>query len=58
MIKINYDNEKKDYTVSECGIVIESFATLFEALDYRAALIFERDHAFNDYGSEFDLEEY
>lgn len=58
MLKINYDIEKNEYTVSESGIVIEAFDNLFDALDYRAMLIFERDHAFNDYGSEFDLEEY
>ena len=58
MFKIDYNIESEIYTVSEAGIVIESFATLYDALDYRAALIWERDNAFNDYGSEFDIEEY
>lgn len=58
MFKIDYDIENEIYTVSEAGVVIETFGSLYEALDYRAALIWERDQAFNDYGSEFDIEEY
>lgn len=58
MFKIDYDIENDIYTVSEAGVVIESFYTLYDALDYRASLIWERDQAFNDYGCEFDIEEY
>ena len=58
MFKIDFDIEKEIYTVSEAGVVIESFYSLYDALDYRASLIWERDHAFQDYGSEFDIEEY
>lgn len=58
MFKIDYDIENEIYTVSEAGVVIESFATLWDAMDYRASLIWERDVAFQDYGSEFDIEEY
>lgn len=58
MFKIDYDIENEIYTVSEAGVVIESFPTLWDAMDYRASLIWERDVAFQDYGSEFDIEEY
>lgn len=58
MFKIEYNPENEIYTVSEAGIVIESFATLWDALDYRAAMIWERDMAFQDYGCEYDIEEY
>jgi hypothetical protein len=58
MFKIDFDIENEIYTVSEAGIVIESFVTLWDAMDYRASLIWERDNAFNDYGCEFDIEEY
>lgn len=58
MFKIDFDIENEIYTVSEAGVVIESFYSLYDALDYRASLIWERDMAFNDYGSEFDIEEY
>ncbi len=42
----------------ESGVIVESFATLWDAMDYRASMIWERDTAFNDYGCEFDIEEY
>jgi hypothetical protein len=58
MFKIDFDIENEIYTVSEAGIVIESFVTLWDAMDYRASLIWERDQAFNDYGCEYDIEEY
>ena len=54
MFKIDFDIENEIYTVSEAGIVIESFATLWDAMDYRASLIWERDNAFADIGSEWD----
>lgn len=58
MFKIDYDIENNIYTVSQAGVVIESFGSLFDALDYKAAMIWERDNAFNDYGSEYDIETY
>ena len=58
MFKIDFYIKTEMYTVSEAGIVIETFGSLYEALDYRACLIWERDHAFQDYGSEYDIEVY
>ena len=58
MFKIYFDIENNIYTVSQAGVVIESFGSLFDALDYKAAMIWERDNAFNDYGSESDIESY
>jgi hypothetical protein len=58
MFKIEYDIENEVYNVTESGVIVESFATLWDAMDYRASMIWERDMAFNDYGCEFDIEEY
>lgn len=38
--------------------VLGTFDTPMEALDYKAMLVWERDQAFNEYGSEFDIEVY
>jgi hypothetical protein len=56
MFKVEFDGQ--NYNVTESGVIVESFSSLYDALDYRAAMIWERDQAFNDYGSEFDIEEY
>ena len=58
MFKIEFDIENEVYNVTESGVIVESFATLWDAMDYRASMIWERDMAFNDYGCEFDIEEY
>ena len=58
MFKVEYDIENEVYNVTESGVIVESFATLWDAMDYRASMIWERDMAFNDYGCEFDIEEY
>jgi hypothetical protein len=58
MFKIEFDIENEVYNVMESGVIVESFATLWDAMDYRASMIWERDNAFNDYGCEFDIEEY
>jgi hypothetical protein len=46
MFKIEFNG--KMYVVSQNGVEIESFDSLFDALDYRACLLWERDNAFND----------
>jgi hypothetical protein len=56
MFKVEYDIENEVYNVTESGVIVESFATLWDAMDYRASMIWERDMAFNDYGSEWDIE--
>lgn len=48
MFKIDFVIEDNVYTVSQNGVVIESFYTLWDALDYKACLLWERDNAFND----------
>ena len=58
MFKIEFDIENEVYNVTESGVIVESFATLWDAMDYRASMIWERDMAFNDYGCEYDIEEY
>ena len=57
-MKIDFDTINRVYNVTQSGIIIESFDNLNDALDYKAMMIWERDQAFNDYGCEFDLEEY
>jgi hypothetical protein len=54
--KIDFDTVNNVYNVTESGIIIESFDNLYDALDYRAAMIWERDIAFQDYGTEWDIE--
>lgn len=58
MYKIEYSIEKALYNVVFDGEILESFITLWEALDYKACMLWERDNAFNDYGCEYDIEEY
>ena len=58
MFKIEFDIENEVYNVTESGVIVESFSSLYDALDYRAVMIWERDNAFNDYGCEYDIEEY
>jgi hypothetical protein len=40
------------------GNVVESFYTVTDAQDYIACMKWERDNAFSEYGSEFDIEVY
>jgi hypothetical protein len=55
MLKIDYDGEI--YNVTDSGVIVESFYTLWDALDYRYSLIMERNNIIdNDYGSESDVE--
>jgi hypothetical protein len=55
MLKIDYDGEM--YNVTDSGVIVESFYTLWDALDYRYSLIMERNNIIdNDYGSESDVE--
>jgi hypothetical protein len=56
MFKVEFDGQ--NYNVTESGVIVESFSSLYDSLDYRAVMIWERDNAFNDYGSEFDIEVY
>jgi hypothetical protein len=58
VFKIEFDIENEVYNVTESGVIVESFSSLYDAMDYKAAMIWERDQAFNDYGCEFDIEEY
>ena len=44
------------YDVIVSGSLVESFYTLADAQDYISCLKWERDHAFDDYGSEFDFD--
>jgi hypothetical protein len=46
------------YDVIFSGNVLVSFHALADAQDYIACMKWERDNAFNDYGSEFDIEVY
>ncbi len=55
-MKIDFDTINNVYNVTESGIIIESFDNLDNALDYRAAMIWERDMAFQDYGTEWDID--
>ena len=43
------------YDVLVSGSVVDSFYTLTDAQDYISCLKWERDHAFDDYGSEWDV---
>jgi len=43
------------YDVIFSGNVVESFYALADAQDYIACMKWERDNAFNDYGSEWDV---
>jgi hypothetical protein len=52
--KIEYDGEF--YNVYYGDNHLETFWSLSEALDYRAIMIWERDNAFQDYGTEWDIE--
>ena len=52
--KIEYDGEF--YNVYYGDNHLETFWSLSEALDYRAIMIWERDNAFQDYGTELDIE--
>lgn len=52
MFKIEFDGEF--YDVYQAGVHIETFWSLSEAQDYVACLIWERDNAFADIGSEWD----
>jgi hypothetical protein len=54
----NIDFDGQNYNVTESGVIVESFSSLYDAMDYKAAMIWERDQAFNDYGSEYDIAEY
>jgi len=54
--KIEFDIENQLYNVTESGVIVESFETLWDAMDYRASMIWERDMAFQDYGTEWDIE--
>jgi hypothetical protein len=56
MFKVEFDGQ--NYNVTESGVIVESFSSLYDAMDYRAVMIWERDNAFNDYDCEFDIEEY
>jgi hypothetical protein len=46
------------YDVIFSGNVLVSFHTLEDAQDHIAYLKWERDNAFSEYGSEFDIEVY
>ena len=54
----NIDFDGQNYNVTQSGVIVESFSSLYDAMDYKAAMIWERDQAFNDYGCEYDIEEY
>lgn len=48
MFKIEYNEENAVYNVIFNGEILDSFESLFDALDYRACMIWERDNAFAD----------
>jgi len=52
------DGAERVYDVIFSGNVVDSFYALEDAQDYIACMKWERDNAFNDYGSEFDIEVY
>ena len=52
------DGAERVYDVIFSGNVLVSFHTLEDAQDHIAYLKWERDNAFSEYGSEFDIEVY
>ena len=52
--RIDYDGEF--YNVFYGDEHLDTFLSLADAQDYRAVLIWERDNAFNEYGTEWDIE--
>jgi hypothetical protein len=46
------------YNVTVNGVIVDTFVSLADAEDHIVLLKYELDHAYDDFGSEFDTEVY